>query len=207
MKLWLFDILACPIDKHFPLKLYTFSFENQPEEVQSFINVYENRDIDYIKSENIINISQEKNEFFLKDNIIIEKTKLNSYLELIISTLDEFEHIFDQSNNPLIEKCIKIMKSDIKSKIKDFSNILDFNNFDNILPELYFLNKVKLDIEIESGLLFCTKCKRWYPIVESIPQMLPDKYRDEKNEIEFLKKHKNLLDEKFFNQDLKPYKI
>ncbi|MFX0034946.1 MAG: Trm112 family protein [Candidatus Hermodarchaeota archaeon] len=207
MKPWLFDLLACPIDKYFPLKLYIFSFENKPEEIQSIINIYKNRDINYIKSEEMVNISQENNEFFIKDNIIIEKTNLNSYLELVISSIDEFENIFDKSNNPISEKCIKIMKSDIKSKIKGFSPISDLNNFEKILPELFFINKIKLEIEIEAGILVCPKCKRWYPIIETIPQMLPDKYRDEKNEIEFLKKHKNLLDEKFFNQDLKPFRI
>jgi len=37
--------------------------------------------------------------------------------------------------------------------------------------------------------------------------MLPDKYRDQKKEIDFLENHKNLLDKKLFNQDLKPFKI
>ncbi|KKM25652.1 hypothetical protein LCGC14_1592820, partial [marine sediment metagenome] len=51
------------------------------------------------------------------------------------------------------------------------------------------------------------KCKRWYPIIETIPQMLPDNYRDEIKEINFLKTNKNLLNEEFFNQDLKPFNI
>jgi hypothetical protein len=43
--------------------------------------------------------------------------------------------------------------------------------------------------------------------VDTIPQMLPDKYRDEKNDINFLQNHKNLLDAEFFNQELKPFTI
>ncbi|MFX0140137.1 MAG: Trm112 family protein [Candidatus Hodarchaeota archaeon] len=207
MKPWLFDILACPIDKYFPLKLYIFSFENKPEEFQSIINNYINRDLNLIKNEEIIDIYDENGKFFLKDNIVIEKTKPTTYLKLIISSINEFENIFDNSTNKLSKKCFKLMNSDVKLKILEFSKKLNFNEFENILPELYFINKIKLDIEIESGILFCNNCKRWYPIIETIPQMLPDKYRDEKQEIEFLKTNKNLLDEKFFDQDLKPFNI
>ncbi len=207
MKLWLFDILACPIDKHFPLKLYIFSFENKQEEFLSIINIYETRNTETIKNENIIEIFEENNEIYAKDNIIIEKTKFKPYLELILSSINEFENIFDKSTSKLSNRCFKIMNSEVKTKISDFSKVSNFNNLEQIIPELFFLNKIKLNLEIESGLLYCSKCKRWYPIIETIPQMLPDKYRDEKIEIEFLKNNKNLLDDKFFNQDLKPFKI
>ena len=207
MKPWLFDILACPIDKSFPLKLSIFSFENDPKEFQSIINIYLNRDISFIKKEKIIIISQEDANYFLKDNIIIEKTRLKQYLDLTTSSLIEFENIFDNSTNELSKKCFEIMNSIVKSKIIEFSENPIFNQLDDILPELYMINKVKLDFEIKSGILFCNKCKRWYPIIDTIPQMLPDKYRDEKKEIIFLENHKNLLDEEFFKQDLKPFKI
>ena len=207
MKPWLFDILACPIDKNFPLKLSIFSFENEPKEFQSILNIYLNRDISFIKNEKIISISQEDNEFFLKDNIIIESTTLKHYLDLTTSSLIEFENIFDNTTNKLSKKCFEIINSDVKSRIVEFSKNPNFNQLDKILPELYFINKLKLDFEIVSGILFCSKCKRWYPIINTIPQMLPDKYRDKKKEIDFLENNKNLLDEKFFNQDLKPFKI
>ena len=207
MKPWLFDILACPIDKYFPLKLFIFSFENELQEFQSIITHYSNRDINFIKNEKIIEISQEDNELFLKDNIIIEKTRLKSYLDLITSSLIEFENVFDNTTNNLSKKCFEIINSDVKSRIIEFSKNPNLNQLDSILPELYFINKLKLDFEIVSGILFCSKCKRWYPIINTIPQMLPDKYRDQKKEIDFLENNKNLLDEKFFNQDLKPFKI
>lgn len=207
MKPWLFDILACPIDKHFPLKLYIFSLENKPEEFQSIIDNYKKRDLNFIKNEEIIDIYNENEDLFLKDNIVIEKTKLSTYLNLIISSINEFENIFDNTTNTLSKKCFRLMNSDVKLKIIEFTKKLNLNEFESILPELYFINKIKLDIEIESGLLFCSNCKRWYPIIETIPQMLPDKYRNEKRETEFLKTNKNLLDEKFFKQDLKPFNI
>ena len=207
MKPWLFDILACPIDKHFPLKLYIFSFENKLEEFQSIIDIYKNRDINLIKKEKLIEVFQENNEYFLRDNLVIEKKKISSYLEVIISSLNEFENVFNNSTNQLSKKIFQIINSEVKSKILEIFKNLKFHHIEDIFPELYFINKVKLDIEIESGILFCNKCKRWYPIIDTIPQMLPDKYRDERKEIEFLETNKNLLDEKFFNQELKPFNI
>jgi len=207
MKPWLFDILACPIDKFFPLKLYIFSYENKPEEFQSIINNYENRDLNFIKNEEIIDTYDENGNIFLRDNIVIEKTKLSTYFKLITSSINEFENICDNSTNTLSKKCFRLINSNVKPKILEFSIKLNISELENILPELYLVNKIKLDIEIESGILFCSNCKRWYPIIESIPQMLPDKYRNEKREIEFLKINKDLLDEKFFDQDLKPFNI
>ncbi|MDH5462937.1 MAG: Trm112 family protein [Nitrosopumilus sp.] len=52
------------------------------------------------------------------------------------------------------------------------------------------------DDVISEGVLFCTKCSRFYPIIEEIPIMLPDELRDKKQEIEFLKNNRNTLPEK-----------
>lgn len=207
MKPWLFDILACPIDKNFPLKLYIFTYENDSKEFQSIYNTFENRDINYIKNEKIIEISQEEDEFFIRDNIINEKTRIKSYLELVHSSLIEFENVFDKSTNLSSKKCFEVLDSKVKLSIKKYSKNPNINQLESILPELFLINSIKLDFEIKSGILFCSECKRWYPIIDTIPQMLPDKYRDEKEDKAFLKNHKNLLDEKFFIQDLKPFKI
>ena len=207
MKPWLFDILACPIDKYFPLKLYIFSFETKAEEFQTFIDIYEKRDLTFIKKQKVIEVSQERDILYIKDNVTIEKSPLKSYLGLIISSINELDNIFDRTKNKHSIKCFNIIKKEIKQKIVEFLNNFKFNNIENIFPELFFLNKVKVESEIESGLFFCDKCNRWYPIIDTIPQMLPDQFRNKKKDIEFLKINKNLLDEEFFNQNLKPFNL
>jgi len=207
MKPWLFDILACPIDKHFPLKLFIFTYENKPEEFESFLTIYEKRDIEQIKKEDIIKIVKKDPNLYLKDNVIIEKNTLEVYLDLIISSLNELINIMDKSPYDISKKCLDIAKTDIKQRILEFSKNPKKEKIEEILPELYFINKLKIESEIKSGILFCENCHRWFPIIETIPQMLPDEYRDEQKEIEFLKTNKNLLDVEFFNQDLKPFNI
>ena len=53
----------------------------------------------------------------------------------------------------------------------------------------------KDNIVIE-GALYCSKCSRFYPIIEEIPIMLPDELRDKKQDIEFLEKNKQKLPER-----------
>jgi uncharacterized protein YbaR (Trm112 family) len=207
MKPWLFDILACPIDKHFPLKLYIFTYETKQSEFESFINIYDKRDIIQIKKEEIIKMVKEDENQYIKDNIIIEKNSIDDYLDLLISSINELENIFDKSTYDVSKKCYDLIKKKIKQQIIEFSRNINVEKIEEIFPELYFLNKIKIEIEIDSGILLCEKCHRWFPIIQTIPQMLPDEYRDADKELEFLKNNKNLLDENFFNQDLKPFNI
>jgi uncharacterized protein len=41
---------------------------------------------------------------------------------------------------------------------------------------------------IKEGVLFCSQCSRFYPIIEEIPVMLPDELRDREKDIQFLQK-------------------
>lgn len=41
---------------------------------------------------------------------------------------------------------------------------------------------------IVDGALACTKCGRYYPIIDEIPIMLPDEMRNHKEEVDFLAK-------------------
>ena len=207
MKPWLCDILACPIDKFFPLDLYIFSFETTEDEFKEIIKVYENRDINRIKDENIIQIQEEKGDLYLKDDIVIERSSVEDYLNSIISSVNEVNNLHDKSSNQLSKQIFRIIRQDIKDKLVNFVDNREFEKIENILPELYLINKIKTETEIKTGLLFCEECKRWYPIIETIPQMLPDEYRDEKAELQFLKTNKDLLDSAFLKLNLKPFNL
>jgi len=143
----------------------------------------------------------------MNDNVIIEKNTIEVYLDLIISSINELNYIKDKSPYNVSKKCFDIAKKEIKQKIIEFSKNIKLEKIEEILPELYFINKLKIETEIDSGILLCEKCHRWFPIIETIPQMLPDEYRDEKKDIEFLQTNKNLLDQEFLTQDLKPFNI
>ncbi|GAG98954.1 unnamed protein product, partial [marine sediment metagenome] len=73
MRPWLSDILACPIDKFFPLKLIIFSFETNENIFKEILEAYDKKDIASIKKEELIEIEQENGELFLRDEIAIEK--------------------------------------------------------------------------------------------------------------------------------------
>ena len=50
------------------------------------------------------------------------------------------------------------------------------------------------------GAIYCTKCSRFYPIIDEIPIMLPDELRDKNQDIEFLKRNRSILPEKITKQ-------
>ncbi len=62
------------------------------------------------------------------------------------------------------------------------------------------------DDEIISGILVCQMCLHWYPIREKIPEMFPDKLRDEEDEVEFLGKWKQLIPQEVL-QTGKPFNL
>ena len=65
--------------------------------------------------------------------------------------------------------------------------LLEFNSKDEIILE---------------GVIFCSKCSRYYPIIEEIPIMLPDELRDKNQDIEFLNKYKSTLPDKIVSKGI-----
>jgi len=60
--------------------------------------------------------------------------------------------------------------------------------------------------EINEGILLCTECGRWYPIIETIPHMLPDELREAEEDKAFLKKWERELPQKVLTKG-KPYNL
>lgn len=63
-------------------------------------------------------------------------------------------------------------------------------------PKLELIELSSKGEDVSEGIIFCTQCSRYYPIIEEIPIMLPDELRDKNQDIEFLKKHKSALPDK-----------
>jgi uncharacterized protein YbaR (Trm112 family) len=57
-------------------------------------------------------------------------------------------------------------------------DLMEFNTRDEIIID---------------GVLLCTECRRYYPIIDEIPVMLPDDLRSKNEDINFLNKWKEKL--------------
>ena len=58
---------------------------------------------------------------------------------------------------------------------------------------LQLLEFTTKDNLILDGVLLCSKCERYYPIIDEIPVMLPDGLRNRKEDLEFLNRWKSRL--------------
>jgi uncharacterized protein len=47
--------------------------------------------------------------------------------------------------------------------------------------------KVSDNLIIREGILFCSECSRFFPIIDEIPIMLPDELREKEKDIQFLR--------------------
>ena len=76
-------------------------------------------------------------------------------------------------------------------------------------PEIDVLNRYLNLIEVDSGLLVCPRCQRWYPIgcaVETIPELMPDELRDRERELNWMEKWRALIPRKVLEEG-KPFNL
>ena len=60
--------------------------------------------------------------------------------------------------------------------------------------------------EIKEGVIICSKCSRWYPIRDEIPEMLPDELREKKDDLPFMERWKNEFPKKILEEG-KPFNL
>ena len=209
MKSGLLSILACPICKSYPLQLKIFKWETTISKFNELENIIAEKTIDQLKRDTNIKITKTKNKILVRDNIIRSEKKFSSYIEEVRKINHDILAIKDNTKT-FSDKILILIKKELFNKIKE--NNIDKHNenlikiFEQIEFYIYLLNWYLFYAEIEEGIMVCDKCNRWFPIIETIPQMLPDEVRNKKTEKEFLHKWKDLIEEKVLNLG-KPFNL
>lgn len=60
------------------------------------------------------------------------------------------------------------------------------------------------DDKIVQGVLLCDQCRRFYPIIDEIPVMLPDELRNKREDLDFLGRWREKLPKQVVEESL-PY--
>jgi uncharacterized protein YbaR (Trm112 family) len=193
LKPFLTEILACPIDKSFPLDVFIFKWEDPSPEVKEFFQTPSMEQATKAFQKNLVHtVEDEEGNFLVGDLIVLGKKPVAEYLRLVIEKIKELEVFRDTSDSFLVPHLAKILGPVRENIVRALDELKKGSAPTALMPkielDLNFLNAYKQRVEVEEGLLRCPQCKRWYPIVETIPQMLPDNLRHQKKDLEFLSK-------------------
>jgi len=71
--------------------------------------------------------------------------------------------------------------------------------------KLFIFARTETD-EIYEGILVCPACFRWFPIIELIPELLPDELRNEIRDLDFLQDWYKLVPKKVLREG-KPFNL
>lgn len=168
MKPWLLNILACPIDKHHPLEARFFSWETTEEDIHKIFSEAGEPSPHF--NENYRHLAKQ----------ILDRTISPEAIQVINDLTGS------DNTKVLLEKAGEAIKR-LENKT-DLSEERLISDYINDIDSLYrFLNLLELD----TGILVCPMCDRWYPIgsaVETIPELLPDDLRERDRDLKWLKK-------------------
>lgn len=186
MRLWLLDILACPADgcKHYPLKLSIFEWED--DDADRILKASES----YAKG-NVESMKQE-----LKGSVKLDRAKGIVEDELVRSPMNvgDYASAFREKVDSIFKN---VVVDETGASTQLLKAIIDFNppsNLDESFEKaIYAANWLAFKVNVQSGILVCDNCGRFYPIIETIPHMLPDDLRNKKEDKEFLSKWRKFI--------------
>lgn len=198
LKLWLLEILACPIDHAYPLALTVFRWQDEIEKSDKIAQLLQELEAGQEmipKKDSPLQFEIRDSELLMKDYLIIKPTPIINYLQSLLDKIKELSVVEDKSTWSG-NKALDYIKTKIQNQLeKAMQQIQQLNSkspetiqtdiIPQLVPALTFLNAFKYLFEIEDGVIRCPKCKRWFPIFESIPQMLPDDLRSKEHDVEF----------------------
>jgi len=198
LKSGLLSILACPICKNYPLQLKIFKWETETSKIEQIMNNIEKKEISKIRNDVNVKIFKSEDDIKIRDLIVREEKGFYQYIGELNNIYNDILSIEDDTKTDS-SKILEVIKKELFDKIKNYEERNPKNQFkllEQIEYYIFLSNWYLFTAEIEDGIMICDKCRRWYPIIETIPQMLPDEIRNEKSEIRFLEKWKELIDEK-----------
>jgi uncharacterized protein YbaR (Trm112 family) len=226
MRIWLLDILACPICKHYPLDLTILKWETDSKLFSKVETAFKNRQLPVLEENCILTLPNGKKDKCIKiseeghlqveDEFSREKKPFLDYLRIIKEKTESTQTIGDATGSSATRvleqvktKAIDMLKRTIKQAETAGTKTgtdEEKKSLQEIMPEIHLLNWYFFLTEVDESLISCRKCHRWYPVIETIPHMLPDDLRNADEDIAFLKKWSNKLGEGVLNEG-KPFNM
>jgi uncharacterized protein YbaR (Trm112 family) len=184
MKPWLLNILACPIDKHHPLDAYFFRWETSAEEIKE-LKGEAAQPTDELKKKHKQLAKQLTDGTISPPAIkkIVDESGVNDAADMLTTTKDKIAQLEGEKTEEQL----------LKEHANDLNTVYRYLNV----------------MEVDTGLLVCPECGRWYPIgsaVETIPEMLPDDLREKERDLKWLEEWRQLIPEHVIT-DGKPYNL
>lgn len=226
MRIWLLDILACPICKHYPLDLTILKWETDSKLFSKVETAFKSRQLPVLeenciltlpngKKDKCIRISEE-GHLQVEDEFSREKKPFLDYLRIIKEKTESIQTIADATGSSAT-RVLEQVKTNARDKVgrtlkqaettgTKTSTDGENKSLQEIMPELLLLDWYFFLTEVDEALINCKKCHRWYPVIETIPHMLPDDLRNADEDVAFLKKWSNKLGESVLNEG-KPFNM
>ncbi|MHA1338904.1 MAG: hypothetical protein ACTSRZ_03005 [Promethearchaeota archaeon] len=205
-------------DEDNPTKIQVFDeaiFSNDEKKVEKEIVFKENiRLTTSIDFKNVISIFLEDNTIKIRDYNFIYPDTLTNYFNFYQNTLNELKVVKDCSNYKEAKDILRYVQEEIPKKFQNFlqgsqNRFIQYEHIKNgneselvakiiediapILQDLLFLNYYLYLFEIEEGLLICPSCKKWNPVIKTIPRIFPKSIARQQIDFEFQKRWKNLF--------------
>jgi uncharacterized protein YbaR (Trm112 family) len=225
MRIWLLDILACPICKHYPLDLTLLKWETTDKLFSEIELAFKNRQNSVLekyceltlpngKKDKCIKLLEQE-QIQVEDEFSREKKPFKEYLKIISDKTKSAQSIQDvtgSSSAKILDQVRTRAISGVERALKQLETAGNRNTneekklLQELTPEMHLLNWYFFLTEIDEALINCKKCHRWYPVIETIPHMLPDDLRNADEDMTFLKKWSSKLEEGVLKEG-KPFNL
>lgn len=226
MRIWLLDILACPICKYYPLDLTLLKWETEDGLFSKVESAFMKRQLPVLEESCILTLPNgkrdkcikilEEGQFQIEDEFSREKKPFVDYLRVINDKTKSAQTIQDltgSSATRVLDQVKTKAIDKVKRTLKQFETIGnkagigdEKKSLQEIMPEIHLLNWYFFLTEADEALIGCKKCHRWYPVIETIPHMLPDDLRNADEDVAFLKKWSTKLSKDVLNEG-KPFNV